>query len=426
MHIKTKYISMALPAILSLILLFIPVKSTLAAPDIDLYDVTMKVVDESKSVRTRAFARGLEEVFIRLSGDSIISSRLKMPSPGSYVKQYSYQLIETPEVTSDGELLSTQLTVQYNGTRMINYLRKNAFSVWGEYRPKLVVWLAVRDGSREYVLKNTDQSLIKSATDGALKRRGVPSRWPLYDKTDKSLLSFSDIRGGFREYLEKASRRYGRGPVLSGSLSWSGSLWQSDWTLLLDDGEYRWNHKNASYTVLIDESINQIVDTMAKTYAVRDLAPEERGDAIYLNVSNIHNIPQYKQVYDYLSSVPAVNTVGITAVDSDRVVFVLSLRSSQHDFLSLLNNDDELQQIDDGTGTDGTGTEIKLTPAPVVIEEPLDLEALQASQQAAKNPDVSVTNLQLVDSALNNVQDTENLELPTVPTPSTYYFKRLK
>ena len=90
MHIKTKYIGTVLPAILSLILFFIPIKSTFAAPDVDLYDVTMKVVDESKSVRTRAFAHGLEEVFIRLSGDSIISSRLKMPSPGSYVKQYSY------------------------------------------------------------------------------------------------------------------------------------------------------------------------------------------------------------------------------------------------------------------------------------------------------------------------------------------------
>jgi len=426
MHIKTKYIGMVLPAILSLILFFIPVKSTFSASDVELHNVTMKVVDESKSVRTRAFARGLEEVFIRLSGDSIISTRLKMPSPSAYVKQYSYQAIETPEVTSEGELLTTLITVQYNGTRIVNYLRKNAFPVWGEYRSELVVWLAVRDGRSEYVLKNTDQSLIKNAVDDALTRRGVPTRWPAYDETDKSLLSFSDIRGGFREYLEQASNRYGRGAILSGALSWSGSLWQADWTLLLDSGEYRWNHKNASYSVVINESIDQIVDTMGKTYAVRDIAPEERGEAIHLDVNNIHNIAQYKQVYDYLSSVPAVNTVGITAVNSDRVVFVLRLRSSQQDFLSLLNNDGELQQIDGAANNLGNGinTEIKVTPAtPEPVEEPLDLEALQASHQAEKNS----AGLD-IDAQLGNTQEAQSLELNATssPSPSTYYFKRLK
>ena len=426
MHIKTQYTGMVLPAFFSFILLFIPVTSALAAVDIGLHDVTMKVVDESQSVRSRAFARGLEEVFIRLSGDSTISSRLKMPSPGAYVKQYSYQALETPEVDSDGELLNTQITVHYNGSRIVDYLRHNAFPVWGEYRSELVVWLVVRDGRREYVLKNTDQSLIKSAMDEVLTRRGVPSRWPVYDELDKSLLSVSDIRGGFRELLEKASSRYGHGAILSGALSWNGSLWQSDWTLLLDGDEYRWNHKSSSYTALIDESINQIVDTMGKTYAVRDLVPEERGDAIYLDVSNIHNIPQYKQVSDYLSSVPAVNTVGITVVDSEHVVFVLGLRSSQQDFLSLLNNDGELQKIDNGTGK----TEIKVTPEPVErppvepLEEPLDLEALQASQQAEKNVEISG-----VDTPLNtpqdNTPDAQSSDLNTTPSPATYYFKRL-
>ncbi len=373
-------------AILSLFLLLIPVKNLLAAANIHLYDVTMPVVDESTAVRSTAFSRGLEEVFIRLSGDSRIASSLKMPSAGSYVKQYSYKANDKPDINDNGELLTAWITVQYNGTRIIEYLRKNGFPVWGEHRSELIVWMAVRDGRSQYVLKNADDSLIKSVTSEALRKRGVPSRWPVYDAEDKKKVSFADIRGGFLEPLTKASGRYGRGPVLSASLSWTGSSWQSEWTLVLNTSEYRWSHKGGDYQQLIKQSIGQVVDKMGQIYAVRDRAAGESSVSIYLDVNGIDNVSRYKRTSDYLLSMPAVNSVGLSLVDSERVVFVLGLRSSEEDFLNLLKNDGELIEVE-GANLHHRGTIDLRNPAQVesIADEPLDLETLHAMDKAAAN-----------------------------------------
>ncbi|HHJ81307.1 MAG TPA: DUF2066 domain-containing protein [Candidatus Tenderia electrophaga] len=208
-----------------------------------------------------------------------------------------------------------------------------------------------------------------------MQKRGVPSRWPVYDRQDRQNLTFADIRGGFHEQLEKASRRYGRGPVLSASLSWSGKLWQSSWTLVHNQTEYRWSHKGSDYNDLIKTAINQVVDKMGEIYAVRELAPGETAHRIYLNVSHIDSIVQYKRVTDYLNTMPAVRQVGIVKVDAMQVRYVLALRSSEQDFVSLLKNDGELIQ-EKNTGNDGTNGSV--VP---VIDEPLDLEALQAQQK---------------------------------------------
>jgi hypothetical protein len=326
----------------SLLLTF---KLSLASHSAELYDVDVLVINEAGNTRRRAFTEGLDEVFIRISGDSFVMDKLKRPPASRYVKQFSYDPVDEPATNKKGELLSHRIKIQYNGHAMEEYLRDNGFSVWGEHRPDVLVWLVVRDGKNEYVLKRNDQSLIKAAADQALKRRGIPENWPLYDARDKKILNVVDIRGGFSEPVEKASKRYTRGPALTGSLVWNGTKWQSNWSLLMASGNHHWSMEDTDYKLLIDKSINQAADVMGTVFAIHGADKNQKLASVQLDIAAINSIKNYRKAESYLTDLSAVKTVTLLQVDGNRVVFEALLRSTEEDFLNLIKNDAQLIKV---------------------------------------------------------------------------------
>ena len=349
-----------------LILVLVPVlASTLpvsAAEPTGLYDVELLVADESSGERQKAFATGLDEVFIRVSGDSIIMDKIKRPDASSYVKQFHYSPVEEPRPGEDGNLLAYRLYVQYNGSMVERNLREQKFPVWSELRPEVAVWLAVYDGRNEYVLRDTDESLIKASTEAAMTRRGVPERWPLYDATDRRLLSIADIRGGFDDAIHAASRRYTIGPALSASLRWNGTTWQSSWNLILQGETRHWSIDGDDYESLISRAIDRAADAMGQVYAVSDIDASRQLAVLRLDIQSVDNIDKYRRVEDYLGKLPAVDKVLPVGIDGSHVRFDVSLRSSTNDFLNLVRNDARLAALD------------------IEKPEPSSIEALNAQQ----------------------------------------------
>ena len=310
-----------------------------------LYDIDILVVDESKSVRLSAFKQGLAEVFVRISGDSIVMDKLKRPAPMTYVKRFSYDPVGKPTKNARGQVLLYRMKIQYNGHAMENYLRDNGFPVWGQHRPDVVIWLAVRDGKHEYVLKDSDQSLLKTAVEDALTRRGVPQKWPLFDNKDKKILKVADIRGGFKDPVIAASKRYSRGPALTGSIIWNGKQWQSSWSLLMASSNRHWSLVDANYNHLISKAIDQAADAMGIVFAIHGLVNKQQLAAIRLNVQAVDSIKKYRQVERYLSDLNAVETAVPVSVDGHNAVFEVLLRSDEKDFHNIIKNEAKLAEI---------------------------------------------------------------------------------
>jgi hypothetical protein len=314
-----------------------------------LYDVEIPVADESTETRKLAFDQGLDEVFVRISGDSIVMDKLKRPPSSRYVKQFSYEPMSSPmknAVTNkDRETLTHHLKIQYNGRLMEKYLLDNGFPAWGQYRPDVVVWLVVRDGRNEYVLKDSDQSLLKTATAEALSRRGIPVRWPLYDDKDKKVLNVADIRGGFKEPVLNASRRYSSGPALTGSMIWNGKQWQGGWSLLVEGENRHWNLDDADHKQLINRAIDQAADVLGGFFAVRNAANKQQAVTIQLDIQAVNSIEKYRYVENYLSGLSAVAKVKPFKVDGQHAVFEVSLRSDEEDFLNLIKHDAQLIEV---------------------------------------------------------------------------------
>lgn len=332
----------ALFLVIPLLLVSVPVSAGQAT---GLYDVSILVVDESASVRQQAFKQGLDEAFIRVAGDSIVMDKLKRPEASRYIKQFRYEPVQAPTTNEQGKLLTHRLKIQYNGSLIEKYLLDNGFPVWGEHRPDVVIWLVVRDGTNEYVLKDSDRSQLKAVADEAMVRRGIPERWPLYDYTDRKILSVADIRGGFKDPVISASKRYSRGPALTGSMLWNGKEWQSSWSLILQEGNHHWSLVDSDYKALINKAIDQAADALGVVFAVHNAAGKQQLVTIRLHIQAVNSVEKYRFVENYLTGLSSVEAAMPLKLDGQTAVFELKLRSSEADFLNLIHNDAELVKV---------------------------------------------------------------------------------
>jgi len=312
---------------------------------VSLYNVDIPVAEETVASRNQAFKKGLDEVFIRISGDSMVMDKLSPPSPSRYVKQFSYETVTEPVANDDGELLTHTLKLQYNGSSMEKYLLENSFPVWDKHRTDVVIWVVVRDGKNEYVLKSTDQSVVKTAIESALTRRGIPVRWPVYDSKDKKLLSVADIRGGFKEPVLVASKRYSNGPALTGSIIWGGKQWQSSWSLLMEGETPYWNLDNTDYSALVDNAIDQVADVLGTAYAMHSNAGDQQFATIQLDVQSVNSIEKYRYIENYLVDLNVVENSRPLSVNGQNVVFEVTLRGSEEDFIDLIKSDKAFSEM---------------------------------------------------------------------------------
>ncbi len=339
-----------------------------AADSPSLYMVDILVTGQAIDVRERAFQRGLDEVFVRISGDSGVMEKLQRPVSRSYVQRFSYEPLKKEVMSAEGESLKQRIKIQYNGNLIEKYLRDNALPVWGHRRADVVTWLAVRDGKNEYVLKNSDRSLIKTSLTDALTRRGIPNQWPSYDSEDKNIISAVDIRGGFKSPLLAASKRYSRGPVLSGSLSWNGKIWQSSWELIMENEDKHWSFNHKSYSHLINEAVDHAADAMGAVFATREESASQQMSVLHVNIEAINSMEKYSRVERYLKSLSAVEAVNPLHTNGGGAMFEVVLKSSEAAFLSLIKNDGELLEVN-VSGASIEKTNIQEIDAPVIAAD---------------------------------------------------------
>jgi hypothetical protein len=200
----------------------------------------------------------------------------------------------------------------------------------------------VHDGSRRYILKASDFSLLKKEADAAFKRRGIPVVWPNNDSRDRRGLRFADVWAGFAEPLLKSSKRYSNGPVVSVSMLWNGHAWVGDWSLFMGRESRRWSLRELDYDALISKGVDLVADAIGKKFAVLEVLDTSKLQQILVEIDRVNSVEGFRQVQNYLMSLPVVHSVRLSQIESERVAFWLSLRSEVDDFLGLVKTDSEI------------------------------------------------------------------------------------
>ncbi len=317
----------------------------------DLFDVEYPVPNQSRQVRAAVFSKGLDEVLVRVSGSRSIVEEIKPANASAYVQQYSYVENEadegaTAELGSAASSLSYVLKVQYNAGKIIKLLRDNGKPVWGEHRSEAIVWLAVRDGSNRYVLKDSDTSLLRNSVETSANRRGLPVIWPVYDREDRQRLAFTDVWAAFREQVRTASKRYTQGPAVVGRLSWTGSEWKGDWSVFVDSSAYSSSLSGSDYNSVIAGGIDMASDKIGEHYAVLERTGGNEPDLL-VEIRNVHSVETYRKIQSFLEGLTAVRQTKVARVDDGIVQFRVDLRGDIDDFVRLVSTDRSLERVID-------------------------------------------------------------------------------
>ena len=335
-----------------LALLFMLLPRSHAAVVEGLYEVEIPVVDQSEATRRTAFNLGLKEVLIRVTGDSKIFSLIKRPYSSPYVKQFQYRELDKSkqiQKTAKEDSLSSDksqepthlLWVQFNETKVNDFVSSNALPLWSQFRSETVIWLAVNDGANRYILKSTDNSLLKTITKESATRRAIPLIWPDVSREEQAI-QFADIWGGFQLPIKRLSNEYSDGPIIVGRLFWKGEQWNSDWTLLLDDSKTDWVIEHADYEQLLTEAIDKAGDLMGQQYALFDTGDIKSFHSLAIQINNIHSIVTLNDLKQYLSTVPMVQEYKLDRIENDSVFIDVSLRTNTDDFLKTIEQDSKL------------------------------------------------------------------------------------
>jgi hypothetical protein len=324
--------------ICSLLLTVLLMPATAPAAEVSgLYEAEVQVYSQKRSERATAMASALAEVLTKVSGRrnaALIEGVAKATRrPARFLQQYRYRELTEAERTAllpEGEEAAPagepqMLRFRFDKTSVDKVLLDNGLPVWGATRPATLVWLAVQDDERRYLVGADAAEPVRALLSQEAQRRGLALLLPLLDLQDQMALRFADVWGGFREPVLRASTRYRTEAVLVGRLYRTPSgEWQGQWMLMQDEQAQTWAGAGALPAEVIDEGVAGAVDVLAARYA--PVAGQQKAGLLPVTVTEVRNLGDYARVSRYLQSLQQVSRVHISRVEADRISFELDIK----------------------------------------------------------------------------------------------------
>lgn len=322
-----------------LILVCLPV-SSFGARVSGLYEAEVQVFSQKRSERSLAMISALAEVLAKVSGRrnavQVGNVAKAVKRPARFLQQYRYRALSDEdrqrerETTKPGSAPQMVLFL-FDKSAVDKVLRENDLPVWGATRPATLVWLAVEDEGRRYMVGSNSNESLRKQLQREASRRGLAMLLPLMDLEDQRALSFANVWGGLRDSIDKASLRYRAESVLVGRLYRPrGGEWQGQWTLLEGELLQTWRGVGVLPTKLLDEGVAGAVDFLASRYA--PVAGQQQAGFLPVTVTDVRTLDDYARVSRYLLSLQQVSQVHASRVEADRITFDLDVEGSPESF----------------------------------------------------------------------------------------------
>lgn len=316
----------------------------------DLYSARLPVPSRSDVQRKQMLPKAIEQVLIKVSGNTDIAQVDKIKEvfshPENYLDTYSYELIGK----EGAEQL--MLVASFDPQQVKSLLRHTGQTVWGEERPLTMVWMVVDDGkAREFIGSDSSRNII-SDIEGLAQGRGLPVLFPLLDLQDLGQVSVNDVLAPFPWKVHQAAKRYGSEAELIGRISRIEDvanerfIWQGQWLLLLNGAKLNWQTKGETVSDVVAQVVNEVADAIGSQYAVSYHGG--KNQQLSLAVYGVTSIERYTQVSSYLKSLSLVAQLDVNRIASDHVVYNLVVAGGAHHLASVLNDEQTLQPLEQG------------------------------------------------------------------------------
>ena len=292
----------------------------------ELFEAEVPVSSQQPAERASAMKQALSEVLVRVTGQRELpqqpAGRALLDGAGNYVQQYRYFTVPGSEPPR------LMMRVRFDDEAVRQALREQGVAFWGDAeRPDTLVWLAVEDRGRRYIVAEKDGTPAGQQLEQASRQRGIPLLFPLMDLEDQSKVRFSDLWGGFFDHAREASQRYNPQAILIGRLNRSPTgSWVARWNLLVAGSPSSWTNSDNQLAAVLSDGIDNVADTLSSRLAVRDAGVP--AGMVSVRVDDIRTLAAYARVNSYLDSLTAVRQLQVEEVNPTSVRYALQLDGS--------------------------------------------------------------------------------------------------
>jgi len=241
-----------LAALLTLFVGVVPAAAT------DLYSTKVTVTGQGEPNRMTGLAAALEDVLIKASGAEKLNGDRRLAAYKSrakdLVKSFSYRdqffgkPIRDEQGTRDRPF---DLTVSFEQGRIDDLLKTLGLKPWLTHRPRLVVFVAMEQGARTYVVTadGNQSDLQRDALLAAADKRGMEIVLPSAAVLAKSNITGAELKTPSFPALTPIATELGGEIVLVGRLVWDDRDlgWATQWQMAWDGRTHRWNMRGLTF-----------------------------------------------------------------------------------------------------------------------------------------------------------------------------------
>jgi hypothetical protein len=236
----------------------------------DLYTAQTIVTGEREETRLPGFAECFDDVLVKVSGDPRLIGDPRVAalagSVAGFVAEFRYhdRMAGIPHHDEQGTRdRPYDLWVRFDAAKIDAALRGLGRKPWPAARPRLTVFLAMRNLTTGYVVaEDGDRPLEREALLAAGARRGVPLRLPSLAMLAEAGLGFDAFAGADAARLAALAKSHDGDLALVGRMAWSdeASRWIGDWRIEGADKSAAWQVRSLTF----DDGFRQAIGGAAQ------------------------------------------------------------------------------------------------------------------------------------------------------------------
>jgi hypothetical protein len=236
-----------------------PASAAVAAETVpDLYRAQIHVTGQEEPARSNGFTAGLEDVLVKLSGDPSLIGDARVAKLGetaaSLVTAFSYRDLMAGIPLHDEQGTRQRpyiLTIDFDREKTDAALKSLGRTPWPAERPRLILFIAVDNGTAPYLLTNDgphgrDQ---RDALADVSWRYGVPIGLPKLTSMSELGLFVQTVPSASLKRLQAFAQNIGGDFALAGTLTWTANDlgWTASWRFAPAGETYQWSVKGVSF-----------------------------------------------------------------------------------------------------------------------------------------------------------------------------------
>jgi hypothetical protein len=229
-----------------------------AAPVENLYQAQTILTGQGEEGRPQGFAECLRDVLVKVSGDPKLLNDVRVtmlePQAATLVRGFSYRdrmeglPVHDEQGTRDRPY---DLTCDFHPDRIDAVLRSLDSKPWPAERPRLAVFVAVRNIAVSYLFAD-DTRRDNGQRDSLLRasyQMGIPVALPKQAELQAAGLDLDLVSKAEPTSLASAAKALGADLPLVGTLRFSDEVhgWIADWRLAAQGRTYRWQVRGVNF-----------------------------------------------------------------------------------------------------------------------------------------------------------------------------------